>query len=93
MKMGLNEEFMKLMKKYEDRVVVSGSLSAKVINLGMSFTYMSVRNAPFEMEDDTIVNILSRYGKVENVRRNRYVVGPFKGLLNGVHTAKMKIRK
>ena len=39
-KMSLNEEFLKLMKKYEDRVVASGSLSAKVINLCMSYTYV-----------------------------------------------------
>ena len=92
-KMRFNVEFVELMKKYEDKSVEVGSLSAKIINLSKSYTYVSVRNAPFELEDDMIVNILSRYGKVENLRNNKFAVGPFKGLLNGVRTVKMWIRE
>ena len=92
-KMRVHDDFEKLMRKYEDETVVLGALSAKVVNLSVSYTYVSVRNAPFELEDGTIQNFLSRYGKVDSMRNNKYANGPFEGLLNGVRTVKMKIRE
>ena len=76
------------MKKYEDEIVMIESVEAKVTNLSQSYTYVSVRNTPFELEDDVILSILSRYGKIDSMRLNRFVTGPFKGLLNGVRTVK-----
>ncbi|KAG7167104.1 hypothetical protein Hamer_G005440 [Homarus americanus] len=48
-----------------------------------------VKNAPFEMGNDIIMNILSKYGKVEGVRLNKYTKGPAAGLLNGTRTFKI----
>ena len=85
--------FMDVMEKFEDRVIAINNVdSVKVINLSSTITFVSVRNAPFEMDDDVIINILSRYGKVESLRNNRYSVGPFKGLLTGMRTARMKLK-
>ncbi|KAG7177337.1 hypothetical protein Hamer_G000664, partial [Homarus americanus] len=49
-----------------------------------------VKDAPFEMGNQIIMNIISKYGKVERVRLNKYTKGPAAGLLNGTRTFKRK---
>ena len=88
-----SDMFEEVMNKFEDQTIVFGAVSVKVINLSKSFSYVSVRNAPFELDDDTIVKIMSRYGKVDSIRNNRFSFGPFSGLLTGVRTVKMRIRE
>ncbi|KAG7165582.1 hypothetical protein Hamer_G013080 [Homarus americanus] len=45
-------------------------------------------NAPFEMGNEIIMNTISKYGKVEGMRLNKYTKGPAAGLLNGTRTFK-----
>ena len=59
-KIRFTPEFNELMKKYEDKIVIAGSVRVKVVNLSQSYTFVSVRNAPFELEYDVILSILSR---------------------------------
>ena len=93
-KMNSNTVFENVMREFEDRILVfSSTRQVKVINLSASYSYVSIRNAPFEMDDGVLINILSRYGKVDSVRHNKFSVGPFEGLYNGVRTAKMRIRE
>ena len=93
-KFGSKDIFNRIVNDYEDQTLkINESETVKIINLSSSVTYVSVRNAPFEMDDELITNILSRYGKVENVRNNRFSVGPFRGLLSGVRTVRMRIKE
>ena len=86
--------FNDLMKKYEDKRFTSEKLgSFYVKNLSSSLTYVSIRNAPFEMSDEALISLLSRYGKVQNMRNNRYAHGPFEGKLTGVRTATMQLKE
>ena len=86
--------FSYLMKEYEDKYLdVEKFGQFYVKNLSSSVTYVSIRNAPFEMSDETLSALLSRYGKVENIRRNMYSDGPFKGSLTGVRTAAMRLKE
>ena len=76
-----NETFLDVVRKYEDKVIKIDDVdTVKVINISSGTTYVSIRNATFEMDDEVIIMILSKYGKVESIRKNRYSVGPFEGM-------------
>lgn len=88
------EKFMDIINQYEDTTVMLDSTdSFKIVNLSSTVTYVSIRNAPFEMDDGSIISILSRYGKIDSVRKSRFVTGPLTGLLSGVRTAKMRLKE
>ena len=92
-KFGSTEGFMNIMEEFEDKMIKINEVEmVRIVNLSNSFTFVSIRNAPFEMDDDLIVGILSRYGKVDSIRKNTFSLGPFKGLLSGIRTVKMKIK-
>ena len=89
-----HETFLDVVRSYEDKVIKVNDIdTVKVINISSGTTYVSIRNAPFEMDDEVIIMILSKYGKVDSIRKNRYAHGPFEGMLTGTRTAKMKIRE
>ncbi|KAG7170914.1 hypothetical protein Hamer_G012484 [Homarus americanus] len=50
----------------------------------------TVKDGPFEMGNEIIMNVISKYGKVEGMRLNKYTKGPAAGLLNGTRTVKLK---
>ena len=88
--------FTDLMEKFEDKEISSDQLglgSVKIVNLSKYISYVSIRNAPFEFSDEKLIEVLSRYGKVEGIRHNRYAYGPFKDLLTGVRTARMRLKE
>ena len=86
-------KFEEIMDEYEDKEIVINAGVVRVINLSNSFSYVSIRNAPFELENDILQELFSRYGKVYEMRMNRFSTGPFTGLFNGVRTAKMIIKQ
>ncbi|KAG7176946.1 hypothetical protein Hamer_G000157 [Homarus americanus] len=53
---------------------------------------MRVKDAPFEMGNEIMLNIISKYGKVEGVRLNKYTTGPAAGLLKGTRTFKVNLK-
>ena len=93
-KVANTQVFESCMRRFEDQEVILGNLSkVRVTNLSATYTYVSVRNAPFELDDSYLISVLSRYGKVDNVRHNKFSLGPFKGLYNGTRTVKMVVRE
>ena len=87
------QTFINVMQDFEDKELETKSGKVKVVNLSSTFSFVSIRNAPFELSDELIINILSRYGKVEGIRHNKYTYGPLKGVLTGVRTAKMQVKE
>ena len=80
-------------ERNEEKILdVNGYGNVRVVNMSKVFIFVSVRYAPFDMEEETLVNILSRYGKVHDMRWNRFSYGKAKGLLNGTRTARMQIK-
>lgn len=57
------------------------------------YTYVSIRNAPFELDDQLLTEFLSKYGKADNIRKSKHSVGPFQSFLSGVRTARLIIKK
>ena len=45
------------------------------------------------MEDSTLKQVLSQYGKVHMIRNNTYSHGRASGMFNGIRTAKMEIKR
>ncbi|XP_069170989.1 uncharacterized protein [Procambarus clarkii] len=81
----------RFLDQYEDKVVglSNGLGSVTVANLSVEYTYVSIKNAPFEMSEDLLRRALARYGRVDSIRVCRYTAGDVKGLGNGYRTAKM----
>jgi len=71
---------------------VGNNGNVRVINFSKVYTYVSIRHAPFDMENDILENILSKYGKLHGIRLNTYFYGRAKGLLNGTRTARMELK-
>lgn len=88
--------FRGFLDRYEGQVVSlpasAGAGTVKVINFSQTVTHVSVINAPFEMEDDVIMNTLRRYGRVLSIKRNVHTRGPAQGIQTGVRTVKMEAK-
>ena len=92
-KLSTENKFQEIVKDFEDKLIkLSEENNVKIVNLSTTNTYVSIRNAPFELSDELLINIMSRYGKVDSIRSNRFSMGPLKGVLTGIRTVKMKIR-
>jgi len=80
---------------YENKEMVldGGNIRFKVSDASGSKTFVSIRNAPFEMSDDEITKILSNYGEVLGIRQCVFGSSRYKGKFNGLRTAIMKKRK
>ena len=93
-KFDCHETFRNVIQDYDEKIMQIDAIeSVRVVNISTEVTFVSVRNAPFEMKEECLINISSRYGKVESMRNNRFAVGPFAGRLNGTRTARMKLRE
>ena len=92
-KFGCHSAYEKFICEYDEKVFDTGNgINVKVKNLSSTFSYVSVRYAPFDMDNETIKQVLSRYGKVDWIRHNQHTTGKGLGLLNGIRTARMEIR-
>lgn len=88
--------FRAFLDKYEGQVTSlpasAGTGTVKIINFSSSVTFVSVRNAPFEMPDPLITNALKRYGRVLSVRKDVHTSGRAQGIQTGIRTFKMEVR-
>ena len=80
--------------KYDEKDIdIGNGKSVRVVNLSRQYTYVSIRYAPFNMENAVLEGILKNYGKVYGIRLNRYAHGKEEGLLNGTRTARMELKR
>ena len=86
--------FQEFVRENEDKTVnIDKGETVKIVNLSSVYAYVSIRYAPFDMENSTLISVLSQYGKVHSIRMNRHSNGKAEGLLNGIRTARMEIRQ
>ena len=88
-----DEVYKKFVDLFEGKIWRFGNLMVQCTDESSSITYVSIRDCPPEMESSVIANILNQYGTVEALRFNRYKYGPFEGALNGIRTAKMRVKR
>ena len=86
--------FETFLRNYEEKVIsLANGMEVKIVNFSSTNTFVSIRYAPFDMENEALIAALSQYGKVFGIRQNTYTIGRAKGLLNGIRTAKMEVKK
>lgn len=79
---------------YDEKVfALSDGLNVRIVNFSTNYTFVSIRYAPFDMDNESLVSILNKYGKVIDIRENKHYYGKAKGLLNGIRTAKMEVKR
>ena len=82
----------KFVNEYEGKELQIGNGSTvKIVNM-VSVSLVSIRYAPFEMDNHMVESVLRQYGKVIWIRNNQHTTGKGAGLLNGIRTAKMEIK-
>ena len=80
--------------KYDEKDIdVGNGKLVRIVNLSRQYTYVSIRYAPFNMDNALLERILMKYGKVFGIRLNRYAHGKEEGLLNGTRTARMELKR
>ena len=71
----------KFVNDYEGRELqISNGATVKIVNMGTSISFVSIRYAPFEMDNELIKTVLLRYGKVIWIRNNQHTTGKGAGL-------------
>lgn len=70
----------------------SGGGTAKIINLSQATSLVTVKNAPFEMENDKITTALGRYGRVLSIKKHTHVHQQAAGIQTGTRTVKMEVK-
>lgn len=95
-KFAAEAQFRLFLEKYEGWVAsVPASLgggTVKVINLSQTTTLVSVKDAPFEMENETITNALRRYGRVLTIKKHIHKHEQAQGIQTGTRTVKMEVK-
>ncbi|XP_066982272.1 uncharacterized protein DDB_G0283697-like [Macrobrachium rosenbergii] len=83
----------KFISEYDEKELQIGNgITVKIVNMGASYSFVSIRYAPFDMDNQMIESVLEGYGKVIWIRNNQHTLGKGNGLLNGIRTAKMEIK-
>ena len=79
---------------YDEKVfALSDDLNVRIVNFSTNYTFVSIRYAPIDLDNESLVSILNKYGKVIDIRENKHYYGKAKGLLNGIRTAKMEVKR
>ncbi|XP_064110258.1 uncharacterized protein LOC135218043 [Macrobrachium nipponense] len=76
----------------EKELQIGNGITVEIVNMGASYSFVSIRYAPFDMDNQMIESVLERYGKIIWIRNNQHTLGKGNGLLNGIRTAKMEIK-
>lgn len=88
--------FRMFLEKYEgwDASVPAslGGGTVKIINLSTTATLVTVKNAPFEMENEAITNALRRYGRVSSIKKHIHTHERAQGIQTGTRTVKMEVK-
>ena len=89
------ELFEKIIKDYEGCVfsLEKRDVSIQIVNLSSTKTVVTIKNVPFEVTNAMLMNILSEYGEVNNIRHQVYTSGWLNGKNNGNRTALMQLKK
>lgn len=95
-KFAAEAQFRMLLEKYEGWVASVpasvGGGTVKVINLSQATALVSVKDAPFEMENETIINALRRYGRVLTIKKHTHKHEQARGIQTGTRTVKMEVK-
>ena len=70
----------------------SGGGTVKIINLCQATSLVSVKDAPFEMESETITSALRRYGRVLSIKKHTHTHERARGIQTGTRTVKMDVK-
>ena len=70
----------------------NGDTKMRIQDMMTVYKYVNVAGIPFEVPDNVIVNVFSRFGEVKEVRMNYYNVG-LKGIATGTRKIKMIVKK
>ena len=70
----------------------NGEIKMRIQDMTTKYKYVNVAGIPYEIPDDVIVNLFSRFGEVKEVRMNYYNVG-LKGIATGTRKIKMVVKK
>lgn len=88
--------FRLFLEKYEGwEATVPASLgggTVKIINLSTTATLVTVKNAPFEMENEAVTNALRRYGRVSSIKRHTHTHERAQGIQTGTRSVKMEVK-
>lgn len=69
-----------------------GGGTVKILNLNSTTTLVTVKNVPFEMENETIASALRRYGRVSSIKIHTHTHERAQGIQTGTRTIKMEVK-
>ena len=89
------ELFDHLMKIYEDKVfeIEERTVNVQIVNLSVNKVVVTIKNAPFELPEYLLRDLLSQYGQVCNMRTQSFTSGNYRGIYNGIKTALMTLNR
>ena len=70
----------------------NGEIKIRIQDMTTEYKYVNVAGIPFEVPDNVVVDLFSRFGEVKEVRMNFYNVG-LKGLATGTRKIKMIVKR
>ena len=66
----------KFVNEYEGKELqIDNGSTVKIVNMGTSFSFVSIRYATFEMDNHMLESVLRQYGKVIWIRNNQHTTG------------------
>ena len=86
-------KYQQICTDFEERILNINSFKFIIEDLSTYTTKVTICGAPLELTNATIEESLQPYGKVVKIYSNSIQHGRYKGILNGVRTAEVDIRK
>ncbi|XP_069949566.1 uncharacterized protein [Cherax quadricarinatus] len=83
----------RLVEQYQDGCVdVNSAIRVRLIDVSRHYTWVKVRNVPFEADEADIRNVFERYGTVHLATAGTWVDGAYAGWPEGTFNLKMTLR-
>lgn len=84
----------RLVEEYQERkVTVNSAVDVVMHDVSRNYTWVKVRNVPFEATAYSIQEVFNNYGKVHSATMEVWTEGPYKGRPEGSYTLKMTLAR
>ncbi|XP_069941920.1 uncharacterized protein [Cherax quadricarinatus] len=92
-KFNLASVYEAVVDKYQEvTLTVNSAVTVRLHDVSRHYTWVKIRNVPFEADDSDIRLAMGKYGTVHMATVGKWATGPYAGKLEGTYSVKMTLR-
>ncbi|XP_069953059.1 uncharacterized protein [Cherax quadricarinatus] len=72
---------------------VTPAVRVRLVDVSRYYTWIKLRNVPFEANEADIRNVFEKYGTVHSAQQGKWIMGAYTGMPEGTFSLKMTLRQ